>query len=84
MPQHQHHCATCQYLGTDGARTTEEKNGGGYVDYYIHKGWRAGLGTFTRRWGPGPKYAEAPIATAEGMRWEVVRLAAIKKGMLAP
>jgi hypothetical protein len=82
MPQHQHHCAACQYLGYEGPNTVEEKS---YVDLYIHPGWRAGLGTFTRRWGPGPdEYAEIPIALADGPRWSTARAAAIKKGALKP
>jgi len=85
MPYHKHHCASCQYLGAEAPRTADEKTGSGYVDLYVHTGWRAGLGTFTRRWGPAfNQYAEVPINTAEGARWDAVRLTAIKKGMLKP
>jgi hypothetical protein len=82
MPYHKHHCASCQYLGYEGPRTTEEKSGGGYVDLWIHTGWRAGIGTFTRRWGEGSNYIETPIDKAEGIRWETTKAVAIKKGIL--
>jgi hypothetical protein len=81
MAHHVHHCAACIYLGYEGPRTDEERKAGGYVDLYVHNGWRAGVGTFTRRWSDH-QYAEVPIAIAEGPHWEVVRLAAIKKGAL--
>jgi len=82
MPLHKHHCAECQFLGNAVPMALEEKNS---VDCYVHTGWRAGTGTFTRRWGPGPHhYAEVPIFMADGPRWEVVRQAAIKKGYLKP
>jgi hypothetical protein len=84
MSYHEHHCNACLYLGYEGPRTVEEKSGGGYVDLYIHTGWRAGIGTFTRRWGMGNKYVEIPIAKAEGPRWETVRAVAFKKGALKP
>ena len=85
MPYHKHHCADCQYLGAENPRTIEEKTGGGYVDLYVHNGWRAGLGTFTRRWGPrSDQQDEIPIYMAEGARWEIVRQQAIKKGVLKP
>ena len=84
MPNHKHHCASCQYLGQDTPRTAEEASSKCYVDIYIHNGWRAGLGTFTRRWGADTKYTEVAITNAEGMQWEVVKAAAIKKGALSP
>jgi len=85
MPQHKHHCASCHFLGTENARTAEEKTVSAYVDLYIHTGWRAGVGTFTRRWGPGgDHYAEIAISMADAPQWEIIRQAAIRKGLLKP
>lgn len=82
MPYHTHHCADCQYLGYEAPRTPEELAAKAYVDLYIHTGWRAGIGTLTRRWGEGDKYVEIPIAKAAGPTWETARTVAIKKGVL--
>jgi len=81
MPRYRHDCTGCVYLGEDRPRHSKEE--GHYVDVYYHRGWREGIGYYSRRWGhKRGEYIAVEEARAEGPLWDGLVKTAKAKGLV--